>query len=72
MAAIATSTNLLYPSNTLVRNRPPGSMPKELKTAGITAPMITINPPTQIASARQSTTAQTSNLFEGVRDSSMY
>src|SRR5579863_7335667 len=53
--AKATRTKRLYPSKVLVRKKPPESCPPNvLNTAGITAPINTINPPTQMPSARNS------------------
>src|SRR5262245_33245205 len=52
---MAPKTKRLYPSNALVRNKPPASCPpKVLNTAGITAPMSTNNPPTHTPSATNS------------------
>src|SRR5262245_44892642 len=53
--AAETTTKRLYPSNALVKKMPPESCPPNvLKTAGITAPINTISPPTQMPSARNS------------------
>src|SRR5215831_4602488 len=52
---IAPKTKRLYPSNALVRNKPPASCPPHvLNTAGITAPMSTSKPPTHTPRATNS------------------
>src|SRR5439155_26776917 len=58
---LASVTSRLYPSKTLVRNRPPVSIPNKLNTAGITDPIITTSPPIQIDKAANSTVWQTSS-----------
>src|SRR5207249_5916078 len=58
---LASVTSRLYPSKTLVRNRPPVSIPNELNTAGITDPIITTSPPIQMDKATNSTVWQTNS-----------